>query len=158
MAQLYDHSLMLSIAIQNARFSLIVSFSHSNPSTKVPKRLIKTEPHPSSRAPSPGQPRSDHDSLCRRVLLARSETKLSYPLQHFTEHIPVHHHLSKMEYQPPGMAHQTPACLDESGLDTRQRPTLYRFWQSKSSHEVAHIVGQYEYPQPHLVGHELVTG
>ena len=42
MAQLYDHSLMLSIAIQNARFSLIVSFSHSEPPTKALKRLIQT--------------------------------------------------------------------------------------------------------------------
>jgi len=42
MAQLYDRLLMLSIAIQNAPFSLIVSFSHSEPSTKRQKRLIQT--------------------------------------------------------------------------------------------------------------------
>ena len=42
MAQLYDRLLMLSIAIQNAPFSLIVSFSHSKPSTKGLKRLIQT--------------------------------------------------------------------------------------------------------------------
>lgn len=42
MAQLYDHSLMLSIAIYNAPFSLIVSFSHSKPSTTALKRLIET--------------------------------------------------------------------------------------------------------------------
>ena len=33
---------MLSIDIQNAPFSLIESFSHSKPSTKVLKRLIQT--------------------------------------------------------------------------------------------------------------------
>ena len=42
MAQPYDRLLMLSIAIQNAPFSLIVSFSHSEPSTKRLKRLIQT--------------------------------------------------------------------------------------------------------------------
>jgi len=42
MAQLYDHSLMLSIAIQNARFSLIVPFSHSELPKKALKRLIQT--------------------------------------------------------------------------------------------------------------------
>ena len=42
MAQLYDRLLMLSIAIQNAPFSLIVSFSHSKPSTTELKRLIQT--------------------------------------------------------------------------------------------------------------------
>ncbi len=42
MAQLYDHSLKLSIAIQNAPFSLIVPFSHSEPSIKALKRLIQT--------------------------------------------------------------------------------------------------------------------
>ncbi len=42
MAKLYDRSLMLSIAIYNALFSLIVSFSHSKPSTKVLKRFIQT--------------------------------------------------------------------------------------------------------------------
>jgi len=42
MAQLYDHSLMLSIAIQSAPFSLIVLFSHSEPSIKALKRLIQT--------------------------------------------------------------------------------------------------------------------
>ena len=35
MAQLYDHSLMLSIVLQNAPFSLIVPFSHSEPPTKA---------------------------------------------------------------------------------------------------------------------------
>ena len=35
MAQLYDRSLMLSIALQNAPFSLIVPFSHSEPPTKA---------------------------------------------------------------------------------------------------------------------------
>ncbi|MCZ6777044.1 MAG: hypothetical protein O7D34_11395, partial [Ignavibacteria bacterium] len=43
MAQLYDRSLMLSIAIQNAPFSLKVPFSHSQPSTKALKRLIQTK-------------------------------------------------------------------------------------------------------------------
>ncbi len=43
MAQLYDHSLMLSIAIQNAPFSLIVPFSHSEPSAKALKRLVQTK-------------------------------------------------------------------------------------------------------------------
>ena len=42
MAQQYDRLLVLSIAIQNAPFSLIVSFSHSEPSTKRLKRLIQT--------------------------------------------------------------------------------------------------------------------
>ena len=42
MAQLYDHSLMLSIAIQSAPFSLIALFSHSEPSIKALKRLIQT--------------------------------------------------------------------------------------------------------------------
>jgi len=42
MAQVYDHSLMLSIAIYNAPFSLIVSFSHSEPSIRALKRLIQT--------------------------------------------------------------------------------------------------------------------
>ncbi len=35
MAQLYDHSVMLSIAIQIASFRLIVPFSHSEPLTKA---------------------------------------------------------------------------------------------------------------------------
>ena len=35
MAQVYDRSLMLSIAIYNAPFSLIVPFSHSEPHTKA---------------------------------------------------------------------------------------------------------------------------
>ncbi len=42
MAQLYEHSLMLSIAIYNAPFGLIVPFTHSKPSTKALKRLIQT--------------------------------------------------------------------------------------------------------------------
>jgi len=90
-------------------------------------------------------------------LLSRIETKPANLFQHFIEHIPVHHHLSKLEYKPPGMAHQTPTCLDESRLNTRQRPTLYRFWQSKSSHEVAQVVSQYEQRESYLVGNELVT-
>ncbi len=35
MSQLHDRSLMLSIALQNAPFSLIVPFSHSEPPTKA---------------------------------------------------------------------------------------------------------------------------
>ena len=42
MAQLYGHSLMLSIAIQSAPFSLIVLFSHSEPTIKTLKQLIQT--------------------------------------------------------------------------------------------------------------------
>ena len=41
MAQLYGHSLMLSIASQSAPFSLIVLFSHSEPSIKALKRHIQ---------------------------------------------------------------------------------------------------------------------
>ncbi len=55
------------------------------------------------------------------------------------------------------MAHQSTARLDESGLNSRQRPALYRFWQSKPSHEGAQVVGEDEQPQPHLVGYELVA-
>jgi len=44
MAQVYDHSLMESIAIQSTPFSLIVLYSHSEPSIKALKRLIQTDP------------------------------------------------------------------------------------------------------------------
>ena len=43
MAQLYDQSLMLSIATSNAQSSLMVSFSHLEPSTKTLKWLIRTK-------------------------------------------------------------------------------------------------------------------
>ncbi len=43
MAQLYDHSLMLSIATENAPFSLIVPISHSEPLTKALKQLFQAE-------------------------------------------------------------------------------------------------------------------
>ncbi len=43
MAQLYDHSLMVSTASQNAPFSLIVPFSHSEPPTKTLRRLTQTK-------------------------------------------------------------------------------------------------------------------
>ena len=41
MAQLYDRSLMLSIAIQNAPFSLIVPISHSQPLAKALIRFFQ---------------------------------------------------------------------------------------------------------------------
>ena len=44
----------------------------------------------------------NHDSLCRRVLLSRIETKPASLFQHFIEHIPTHHHLSKPERKPIG--------------------------------------------------------
>ena len=81
-----------------------------------------------------------------------------YPHQHFLEHILARHHFSRLKYKPPGMAHQSTARLDESGLNARQRPALYRLRQRKPSNEVAQVVGQDEQPQPHLVGHELVAG
>ena len=43
MAQLYDHSLMLSTAIQNTAFILIVPFNHSEPLTKALKRPFQTK-------------------------------------------------------------------------------------------------------------------
>ena len=43
MAKRYDQSLMLSIATSNAQFSLIVLFSHSEPSTKTLRWLIQTK-------------------------------------------------------------------------------------------------------------------
>ena len=43
MAQLYDRSLMLSIAIYNAPFSLIVPFSHPEPSIRALKRLVQAK-------------------------------------------------------------------------------------------------------------------
>ena len=55
------------------------------------------------------------------------------------------------------MTHQPSTYLDETRLNTCQRPTLYRFWQSQSSEEVARVVGQNEQRQPHFVGYELVT-
>ncbi len=85
-----------------------------------------------------------HNVLLLQAELTGIETKAPNPLQHFSEHIPAHHHLSKLEYQPPGMTYQTPTCLDESCLDTRQRPALYRFWQSQPSEEVAQIISQDE--------------
>ena len=75
------------------------------------KWLIQAEPHSTSGAPCPGQPRYDHEFTLIGGLLTRYWAKLLYPLQHFSEHIPTHHHLSKLEHQPPGMTHQTPACI-----------------------------------------------
>ena len=69
------------------------------------------------------------------MLLSRIETKSPYPLQHFIEHLPGHHHLGKLEHKPPRMTHQSPAYLDESRLNTCQGPALYRFWQSQPSEE-----------------------
>ncbi len=43
MAQLYDRSLMLSIAIQNAPFSLIVPFSHTESPAKALNRLFQAK-------------------------------------------------------------------------------------------------------------------
>ena len=54
------------------------------------------------------------------MLLSRIETKSPYPLQHFIEHLPGHHHLGKLEHKPPRMTHQSPAYLDESRLNTCQ--------------------------------------
>ena len=144
MAQLYDHSLMSSTTIQNAPFSLIVPFSHSEQSPKALKRLFQPKADPPSRTPCPGQPQSNHDSLCRHGLLSRIDTESAYPFQHFTEHVPGHHHLSKLEYKPPGMTHQSPSYLNEPGLNTCQRPALYRFWQSQPSEEVAQVISQNE--------------
>ena len=87
------------------------------------------------------------------MLLSRVEMKPS----DLFEHIPRHHHPSKLEQKPPGMAHQPSTYLDEPRLDTCQRPALYGLRQSQPSEKVAQIVGQDEQPQPHLVSHELVT-
>ncbi len=141
MAQLYDHTLMLSIAIQNAPSSLIVPISHSEPSTKALKRLIQTELTQKVTHLALGDFRMS-TVPDRHGLLSRIESKPAYPFQHFTEHIPRDHHLGKLEHEPPGMAHQPPADLYESRLNTCQRPALYRFWQSQPSEEVAQIVCQ----------------
>ena len=98
-----------------------------------------------------------HNVLLLQAELTGIETKAPNPLQHFSEHSPAHHHLSKLVYQPPGMTHQSPTYLDESRLNTCQKPAPYRFWQSQPSEEVAQVVGEYKQPQPHLVGNELVT-
>ena len=45
-------------------------------------------------------------------------------LQHLPEYLPAHHHLSKLEHRPPGVAHQPSPDLDELDLDTAQRPVL----------------------------------
>ena len=74
------------------------------------------------------------------MLLSRVEMK---PADLF-EHIPRHHHPSKLEQKPHGMAHQPSGYLDEQRLDACERPTLYRFWQNQSSEEVAQVVGQNE--------------
>ena len=52
-----------------------------------------------------------HNVLLLQAELTGIETKAPNPLQHFSEHIPAHHHLSKLEYQPPGMTHQSPPIL-----------------------------------------------
>ena len=43
MAQLYDHSLMLSIASQNAPFNLMVPFTHPEPPTKALKWFFQAK-------------------------------------------------------------------------------------------------------------------
>ena len=91
------------------------------------------------------------------MLLSRIETKPANLFQHFTEHIPSHHHLSKLEYKPPGVAHQSPACLDESGLNACQRPAFDGLRQCESPQEVAQVVSQDEQRESHLIGNELVT-
>ena len=64
-------------------------------------------------------------------MLARYQTEPANPLQHLIEHVPAHHHLSKLEHKPPGMTHQTPTYLDEPRLNTGQRPVFYSFRQSQ---------------------------
>jgi len=76
------------------------------------------------------------------MLLSRVETKPADLFEHFTEHIPGHHHFSKLEHNPPGMKYQTPTYLDEPRLNACQRPSLDRFWQSKFSEKVVQIIGQ----------------
>ena len=79
------------------------------------------------------------------------------PIEHFIEHIPCHHYLSKLKHEPPRMAYQTSTYLDEPRLNTGQRPVFYSFRQSQPTYEVTQIVSQDEQPQPHLIGYELVT-
>ena len=70
--------------------------------------------------------------------------KRSLPIfSSITEHI-THHHLGKLEHEPPGMTHQTPACLDESRLNACQRPALDGLRQCEPPQEVTQIISQDE--------------
>ena len=44
--------------------------------------------------------------------------ELGDTLQHLPEYLPRHSHLSELEHQPPGVAHQACPDLDELDLDT----------------------------------------
>ena len=100
MPRLYDHMLMLSIHRPHSDSPRLEN-QCLQITWKGSKWPIQTEPHrirPRKDAPCPGKPGYNHDSLCRHSLLPRIEAKPSYPFQHFTEHIPTHHHLGKLEY------------------------------------------------------------
>ena len=51
-------------------------------------------------------------------------------LEALPEHLPRHSHLSELEHQPPGVAHQPCPDLDELELDTAQRTVLERLGQA----------------------------
>ncbi len=100
MAQLYNHSLMLSIAIYNAPFSLIVPFSHSKPLRKALTGAFRLNLTLQVTQLALGTT-NVHNVLLLQAELTGIETKAPNPLQHFSEHSPAHHHLSKLTESSP---------------------------------------------------------
>src|SRR5437762_1722372 len=64
----------------------------------------------------------------------------------------------QLEDEVPSMPDEPPAGLEESLLETRQRPALDGERQDQSAEEIAEIVGDDPEQQPDLVGPEAMTG
>jgi len=72
------------------------------------------------------RPRCCHQSSPSHSKLPGHRAELVNPFQYPAQHFPGYQHLSKLEYQPPGMADQPSSGLDHPALKTGQSPVLHR--------------------------------
>jgi len=98
--------------------------------------------YPFRPAGCPSLPRKSDEIYDTGHTLSKRWTESAYALQHLLEHVSCYNDLCKLKHQPPGVAHQPSAYVDEPGLHTSPRPVLYRFRQSQPSYEVPQVVGQ----------------